>query len=98
MDCHHLDTQNGPISYPQPNYSDRNYIADFCFVSLDYYHIHLKTMILLVVEIADVMSQDNITEYLAEHPRMIGVLFTMFLLLSQAGNVAAGASGTVAGP
>ena len=34
--------------------------------------------------------------WLAEHPRMTGVLFTMMLLLSQAGAVAAGSS--AAGP
>lgn len=28
--------------------------------------------------------------YLAEHPRMIGALFTLFVLLSQAGTAAAG--------
>ena len=31
--------------------------------------------------------------WLAEHPRMTGVLFTMMLLLSQAGTVAAGSAG-----
>ena len=40
---------------------------------------------------------DNITTYLAENPRMIGVLFAMLLLLSQAGN-AAGAHGILVGP
>lgn len=35
------------------------------------------------------MSDSKITAYLADNPRMIGVLFTMFLLLSQVGNVAA---------
>ena len=43
------------------------------------------------------MSQNDIRTYLAENPRMIGVLFTMFLLLTQAGNVAAG-GGTISGP
>lgn len=38
-----------------------------------------------------------VREYLAEHPRMIGGLFTMLLLLSQAGSVAAG-EGCVCGP
>ena len=32
--------------------------------------------------------------YLAEHPRMMGVLFTICLLLSQAGNVAAASGST----
>ena len=36
--------------------------------------------------------------YLADHPRMIGVLFTMMLLLSQAGAVAAGEASATAGP
>lgn len=38
------------------------------------------------------------TDYLAENPKMIGVLFTMFLLLSQAGNAAGALATTVAGP
>ncbi|ELZ04561.1 hypothetical protein C480_13641 [Natrialba aegyptia DSM 13077] len=29
-------------------------------------------------------------DYLAQHPRMIGAMFTLLLLLSQAGTVAAG--------
>lgn len=44
------------------------------------------------------MSEDNLTAYLAKNPKMIGVLFTLVLLLSQAGNVAAGSGGAVAGP
>lgn len=47
------------------------------------------------------MSDDNdgLTAYLAEHPRMIGVLFTITLLLSQATPVLAGGSGgTTGGP
>ena len=35
--------------------------------------------------------------WLAEHPRMTGILFTMMLLLSQAGSVAA-AGNSGAGP
>jgi len=42
------------------------------------------------------MSDDTIMAYLAENPRMLGVLFAMFLLLTQVGNVAAG--GYVPGP
>ena len=42
------------------------------------------------------MSEHNaLTEFLAEHPRMIGVLFAMCLLLSQAGAVAGGNGTTV---
>ena len=38
-----------------------------------------------------VMSDDNkAVAWLAEHPKMTGVLFTMMLLLSQAGTVMAG--------
>ncbi|WP_449404313.1 DUF7503 family protein [Halalkalicoccus subterraneus] len=44
------------------------------------------------------MSDDTIKTYLANHPRMTGVLFTMLLLLTQAGNAAAGSNLTVAGP
>lgn len=44
------------------------------------------------------MSENDTTmqNWLAEHPKMTGVLFTMLLLLSQTGTVAAG--GGVAGP
>ena len=35
------------------------------------------------------MSADDFTAYLAENPRMLGVLFTIGLLLSQAGNASA---------
>lgn len=34
----------------------------------------------------------DITQYLRNHPRMIGALFTVLLLLSQAGTVAANGS------
>lgn len=47
------------------------------------------------------MSEENngaLAEYLNEHPRMMGVLFTMLLLLSQAGAVAAGNNVTTSGP
>ncbi|WP_323172310.1 hypothetical protein [Natrialba sp. PRR66] len=37
------------------------------------------------------MSNTNgMKDYLAQHPRMIGAMFTLLLLLSQAGTVAAG--------
>ncbi|MEF8800334.1 MAG: hypothetical protein V5A56_04800 [Halolamina sp.] len=35
---------------------------------------------------------------LAEHPKMVGILFTTTLLLSQAGAVAAGGGTSTAGP
>jgi hypothetical protein len=44
------------------------------------------------------MADNDIASFLAEHPRMIGVLFTMMLLLTQAGNVAAGGGHTLIGP
>lgn len=44
------------------------------------------------------MSDNSIAAYLAENPRMMGVLFTLFVLLSQAGNAAAANMVTVRGP
>jgi hypothetical protein len=35
-------------------------------------------------------TDNEVVAWLAEHPKMTGVLFTMMLLLSQAGTVAAG--------
>jgi hypothetical protein len=43
-------------------------------------------------------NNDNaVKNFLAEHPKMTGVLFTMLLLAQTAGTVAAG-GGAVAGP
>jgi hypothetical protein len=36
-------------------------------------------------------TDNEVAAWLAEHPKMTGVLFTVMLLLSQAGTVAAGA-------
>ena len=44
------------------------------------------------------MSDNKIAAYLAEHPKMTGVLFTMMLLLSQAGSVAATTGMATNGP
>lgn len=44
------------------------------------------------------MSDSTIKAYLAEHPKMTGVLFTALMLLSQAGTVIAGNHGGGAGP
>ena len=44
------------------------------------------------------MSESDLRTYLAENPRMIGVLFTLFVLLSQAGNAAASWGGSFSGP
>ncbi|WP_256558627.1 DUF7503 family protein [Natronomonas marina] len=41
-------------------------------------------------------SENAVAAWLAENPKMTGVLFTMMLLLSQAGTVAA--NGASAGP
>lgn len=44
------------------------------------------------------MSDRNMQEYLANHPRMIGVLFSMMLLISQSMTAMAGAGGSLKGP
>lgn len=38
-------------------------------------------------------TNSKLSEFLVEHPRMMGVLFTLMLLLSQVGTAAAGQSG-----
>ncbi|MEF8807879.1 DUF7503 family protein [Natronomonas sp.] len=42
-------------------------------------------------------DSSTVSEFLADHPKMTGVLFTMLLLLTQAGAVAAG-GGAYHGP
>ena len=44
------------------------------------------------------MADSKMASYLAEHPRLMGVLFTLLLLLTQAGTVAAGNGITISGP
>jgi hypothetical protein len=44
------------------------------------------------------MSDNTIATYLRENPRLMGVLFTMCLLLSQAGSVAANHADAISGP
>lgn len=45
------------------------------------------------------MSESKaVAEYLAEHPKMTGVLFTMLLLLTQAGSVLGASGMSTAGP
>ncbi|WP_435153058.1 DUF7503 family protein [Haladaptatus sp. DFWS20] len=46
------------------------------------------------------MSNRNETlqSYLAENPKMMGVVFAVLLLLAEAGNTAAAHAGTVGGP
>jgi hypothetical protein len=43
-------------------------------------------------------NDDGMTEYLAENPRMIGALFTLMLLLAQAGSAVAGGGAVTVGP
>jgi hypothetical protein len=49
---------------------------------------------------ANTMSESDATmsHWLADHPRMMGALFTLVLLLSSAGNAVTGAYTTTAGP
>lgn len=42
-------------------------------------------------------DNDSMNDYLAQHPRMIGAVFTILLLLSQAGSASA-AIATQVGP
>jgi hypothetical protein len=44
------------------------------------------------------MSDDTFATYVAEHPKMAGVLFTALLLLSQAGTAMAGHGTGYPGP
>jgi len=47
------------------------------------------------------MSENDsnaVAEYLADHPRAMGVLFTALLLLSQAGSAAASNNVAISGP
>ena len=44
------------------------------------------------------MAEHDFISYLAENPRMIGVLFAMMLLLTQAGNAAGAVLGGHGGP
>ncbi|MGM0591720.1 MAG: DUF7503 family protein [Halobacteriota archaeon] len=41
---------------------------------------------------------NRLASYLRDHPRMMGVLFTLTLILSQAGTVAAGNCSCIKGP
>ena len=43
-------------------------------------------------------NTSELTEYLKNHPRMMGALFTLLLLLSQAGSAIAGNSHAISGP
>ena len=43
-------------------------------------------------------SSARLTEWLADHPRMLGALFALALVLGQAGTVAAGGGSSWPGP
>ena len=44
------------------------------------------------------MTDSDMASFLAEHPRLMGVLFTLFVLLTQMGSAAAGVGHTISGP
>lgn len=44
------------------------------------------------------MADNKFSQFLSDHPRMIGVLFTMLVLLSSAGGAAAVQGSTIPGP
>ena len=50
------------------------------------------------VEAESTESKSSVAQYFAEHPRMLGAMFTILLLLTQVGNAAAGSSASVSGP
>ena len=41
---------------------------------------------------------ENVTEWLAEHPKMMGALWMILLLLAESGGAVAGGAGARAGP
>lgn len=43
-------------------------------------------------------ASESVTDYLKEHPRMLGVTFMVLMILSQAGNAAGAIAGANAGP
>jgi len=50
------------------------------------------------VEAERIESESSVAQYFTEHPRMLGVTFTVLLLLTQVGDAAAGSNATIAGP
>lgn len=50
------------------------------------------------VEAERIESESSVAQYFAEHPQMLGVTFTVLLLLTQVGDAAAGSNATIAGP
>ncbi|MFW5934318.1 MAG: DUF7503 family protein [Halolamina sp.] len=43
-------------------------------------------------------NSSSMAAYLAEHPKMVGVLFTILVVLSQASGIVAAGQGTTVGP
>jgi hypothetical protein len=43
-------------------------------------------------------TENTIQQFLVEHPRMIGALFMLVLVLAQAGDAAAANASSIAGP
>lgn len=66
------------------------------------YQIHSEKFISSRTVVEPVMSPDDddgaVVQYLSDHPRMMGVLFSALVLLSQAGAVAAGNNAGIYGP
>ena len=50
------------------------------------------------MEVAMSQSETEMERFLAEHPKMIGVLFTLLVLLTQMGAAAAGSANVTYGP
>jgi hypothetical protein len=44
------------------------------------------------------MADNKFSQFLSDHPRMIGVLFTMMVFLSSTGAAAASNVGVISGP
>ena len=55
-------------------------------------------MDVLLVLMVQSTTPDSIAEFLEAHPRMMGALFTICLLLMEAGNVMANGAHTTNGP
>jgi hypothetical protein len=63
-----------------------------------YYFLYDKNFIYRRRIALVVMSDDTLAAFVAEHPKMAGVLFTTLLLLSQAGGAMAGHGTSYPGP
>lgn len=59
---------------------------------------YFRKLYFLVGVNTDCMTQNELLATVEQHPRMIGFLFTMSLVLAQAGSAAANISATNPGP